>query len=184
MRNIMKILVKFILIFCVSHVNAANIKGIEQTISDSMITTLITAKYTKSSNLNPLKIHVKTKKGIVYLSGHVKDNKSFVEALRFAKNTTGAKAVNTRDLEIQPTNTAITDAYITTKAEAAVLSAKILDDESIPLVGIKVSTNNGVVTLSGYVSSNQSIIAITKRVSAVRGVKKVISKLKIGNRAP
>jgi hyperosmotically inducible protein len=73
----------------------------------------------------------------------------------------------------------LTDAYITAKVETAVLKAKILDDESIPIVGINATTKNGVVTLTGVVKHNASIVAIVKRVSHIRGVKKIISKLQV-----
>jgi hyperosmotically inducible protein len=63
--------------------------------------------------------------------------------------------------------------------EAAILKAKVLDDESIPLVGINAKTDNGAVTLSGNVKKNTSIMAIVKRVSAVQGVKKIISTLHV-----
>lgn len=71
------------------------------------------------------------------------------------------------------------DAYITAKVETAVLKAKILDDESIPIVGINAVTKDGIVTLTGTVKKESSIIAIVKHVSRIKGVKKIISKLKV-----
>lgn len=177
MKRIVQLWMTIALIISVSLGHTANIKKIEHGLSDTFITTVITAKYTKSSQLNPLKVYVTTKSGVVYLSGHVKNNASFAEALRLAKNTNGVKAVNVDDLVILPTNTVLTDAYITTKVEAAILKAKIIDDEAIPLVGINVKTSNGVVTLKGILNSEKSMIILTKRVSQVRGVKRVISKL-------
>ena len=150
---------------------------IKKNLSDSVITTKITAKYTKDHDLNPLKIRVTTQQGIVSLTGHVKNNESFVKALRLAKDTKGVKAVETEELIIKPVNTAFTDAYITAKVEAAVLKAKVFDDESIPLVGISAKTNNGTVTLSGQVKRDQSILAIVKWANKVHGVKKIISHL-------
>ena len=157
-----------------------NLKEIEQTLGDSVITTKITAKFTKDRDLNPLKISVSTKNGTVALKGHVKNGAAFVKALRLAKNTQGVKSVETDDLIIKPVNTAITDAYITAKVEAAVLKAKVFDDESIPLVGINAQTTNGTVILSGKVKSNQSILAIVKWTNKVQGVKKIISHLEVG----
>jgi hyperosmotically inducible protein len=77
------------------------------------------------------------------------------------------------------TSVVLSDAYITAKVETAVLKAKILDDESIPIVGINATTKNGVVTLTGVVKNTPSIVAIVKRVSHIRGVKKIISKLQV-----
>ena len=87
--------------------------------------------------------------------------------------------MDTDSLEIKLVNTTLTDTYITAKVEAAVLKAKVLDDESIPLVGINAKTANGVVTLSGDVKNSTSINAILKRVNAIQGVKKIISELQV-----
>lgn len=167
------------LVLAAGPLHAADLQHIEQQISDSLITTKITAQYTESKNLNPLKISVSTDKGSVKLSGHVKNKEAFIEALRLAVSTKGVTCVDTEDLQIKRVNTLFTDAYITAKAEAAVLKAKVLDDDSIPLVGINASTTNGVVTLSGDIKHHSSITAIIKRVSALHGVKKVITHLKV-----
>ena len=179
MRHPLRLLLTTILIFLISQTQAADLKVIEQELSDSVITTKITAKFTKNSNLNPLKISVSTENGIVKLSGHVKDKQAFVDALRLANATKGVKSVDTDSLEIKLVNTTLTDTYITAKVEAAVLKAKVLDDESIPLVGINAKTANGVVTLSGDVKNSTSINAILKRVNAIQGVKKIISELQV-----
>lgn len=179
MKKFLNLLLSSLLIMVINHAQAADFKELEQEISDSVITAKITAKFTRNKNLNPLKIGVSTVEGEVKLSGHVKNKQAFVDALRLTKNTSGVKRVDTDDLHIKKVNTAFTDAYITAKVETAILKAKVLDDESIPIVGINATTQNGVVTLEGTVKSNQSIAAIIKRVSEVRGVKKVISNLDV-----
>ena len=148
-------------------------------LSDSVITAKITTKFTKNKNLNPLTLHISTEDGVVTLKGNVKDNQAFVDALRLAKSTKGVTAVDVDNLEIKQVNTPFTDVYITAKVEAAVLKAKVLDDESIPLVGINATTTNGVVTLSGSVKNSRVIGAILKRAYAVKGVKKIILNLQI-----
>lgn len=179
MRQILRLTLATILVFLINQAQAGDIKDIEQELSDSVITTKITAKFTKNKNLNPLKISVSTTNGVVNLAGHVKDKQAFVDALRLAKATQGVQSVNCRQLEIKRVNMAFTDAYITAKVEAAILEAKVLDDESIPLVGINATTTNGVVKLSGNVKKSTSITAILKRVNNIRGVKKIVSNLKI-----
>ena len=129
--------------------------------------------------MNPLKISIDTREGNVVLSGYVKDKQALIDALRIAKTTRGVKSVQAHDLDIKKVNTSFTDAIITTRVETAVLVAKVLDDESIPLVGINAKTINGVVTLSGKVKSGQSIAFIIKRVNAVRGVNKIITYLEV-----
>ncbi|OGV36602.1 MAG: ornithine racemase [Legionellales bacterium RIFCSPHIGHO2_12_FULL_35_11] len=157
----------------------ANITQVKQEISDSLITTVIKGKITKDKDLNPLNISVTTNNGEVVLSGYVNDKASFVKTLKTATSTKGVKSIDASDLEIKRVNTSFTDAYITTKFEAAVLEAKVIDDESIPLVGINATTVNGVVTVSGTVKSSKSIAAILKRAHNIRGVKKIISNLEV-----
>lgn len=182
MRNIIHFLVAVCL--CVNVASGADLKQIEREISDSVITTKITTKFAKDKHLNPLKIFVSTENGTVTLRGHVNDKEAFISALRITKAVKGVRRVEADDLEIKPVNTSFTDAYITTKVEAAVLKAKILDDESIPLVGINATTNNGIVTLSGTLKNTASIPFLLKRALAVKGVKQVISKLEVSAAAP
>lgn len=179
MRHSLRLILSLMLVIFIHCGHAANLKQMEQEVNDSVITTKITAKITKNKNLNPLKISVSTVNGAVKLSGYVKDKQAFVDALRLTVGTQGVKLVNTDNLEIKPVNTAFTDTYITAKVEAAVLKAKVLDDESIPLVGINAKTSNGIVTLSGDVKNSTSITAILNRVNAVQGVKKIISTLRV-----
>lgn len=167
-------------VFYLSFASAApELQVVEQKISDSVISTKISAKLTKKGLINPLKMQFSTKQGVVTLRGYVKDKQAFVDVLRIVKTTKGVKAVDTEALFVKPINTPITDAYITAKVEAAILRAKVFDDESIPLVGIQAKTNNGKVVLSGMVKKSSSISFIVKRVHAVRGVKAVESHLTV-----
>ncbi len=179
MRGLLKLIFAMTYLLNVTISHATDMKTIEGELSDSMITTKITSKYTENKHLNPLKIGVTTAHGAVTLTGHVKNRAALVEALRLAKSTNGVKSVDAKNLNIKRVNTSITDAYITTKVEGAILKAKVLDDESIPLVGINATTNNGVVTLSGEVKHSESIAPLLRRVLAVKGVKQVISHLRV-----
>jgi hyperosmotically inducible protein len=179
MRRILSTFLGVLLFLSLHPSQATNLKEIEQEISDSVITTKITAKFAKNKDLSPLKISVSTVNGVVKLKGNVKNKEAFVKALRLAVATKGVKLIDTDHLMIKAVNSSFTDAYITAKVEAAVLKAKVLDDESIPLVGINATTTNGNVTLSGHVKNEKSIAAILKRVSAIRGVKKIISGLEV-----
>jgi hyperosmotically inducible protein len=160
-------------------VKAADFKSLEQDLSDSIVTTKITAQYTESKLLNPFKISVSTENGIVTLTGHVDNKKAYIKALQIAKQTKGVKDVDSDELIIKKVNTQLTDALITAKVEASVLKAKVFDDESIPLIGINASTENGTVALSGKLKSEHAISSIIKRASAVHGVKKIISHLEL-----
>ncbi|MCX7117002.1 MAG: BON domain-containing protein [Legionellales bacterium] len=179
MHLLRHLMLSFVLWLSLDQTFAADFKEIEQDISDSVITAKITAKITKNKDLNPLKLSVTTLEGVVSLNGHVKDKEAFMQALQLVTATKGVKSVDTDNLIIKRVNTVFTDTYITAKVEAAVLKAKILDDESIPLVGINAKTINGIVTLSGDVKKSSSITAILKRVNTVDGVKHIISMLRV-----
>jgi hyperosmotically inducible periplasmic protein len=179
MRGSLKSVLFFTCIFIIGSLHATDIKQLESEFTDSMITTKITSKYTENKQLNPLKITVSTHQSVVTLNGYVKNKSAFNKALQLAKTTKGVQSVQANNLLIKRVNTSFTDAYITTKVEGTILKAKILDDESIPLVGIKASTNNGVVTLSGEVKNRQSLVPLLKRIAAVKGVTQVVSHLTI-----
>ena len=169
----------FTVVLVTSSFAKAELHTFKENLSDSLISTKITAKYTKDHDLNPLKITVSTHNGIVTITGHVKDKSSYVKALRLAKETKGVKKIEADNLSIKQVNTTFTDAYITAKIETAILKAKVFDDESIPLVGINAQTINGTVTLTGKVKSKQAIITIVKWANKVHGVKKIVSRLEV-----
>lgn len=156
----------------------AGLKAVQQQVSDVVITTKINAKLAEKAKVNPFKLTVSTKDGVVVLRGAVPDKKRFVEVLRLVKSTKGVKAVEIEHVQIKSVNMPMTDAYITAKVEAAILKAKVFDDDSIPLVGINAKTVNGVVTLTGFVKKTSSIGKIVRRVYAINGVKLVVVHLK------
>ncbi|PJD96201.1 MAG: ornithine racemase [Legionella sp.] len=182
MRRLLSLL--GVLLLCTSSMlQAESLDKLEHDLSDSFITTKIAAQFAEHHNVNLLKIKITTHEGVVTLSGYVKDKDAYVDALRTAHNTKGVKRVNTEKLYIKKINSSVTDALITARVETAVLKAKVLDDESIPLVGINAKTIDGIVTLSGQVQQTQSIGFIIKRVNAIKGVKKIISYLKVKEEA-
>lgn len=178
-----KLIAALLLMFTFNVCVASNLQTLEQELIDSVITTKITTRYTKNTQINPFKLFVSTENGVVTLRGHVKDKEAFITALLIAKNTKGVTSINADELEIKQVNTAFTDAYITAKVETAILKAKILDDESIPLVGISATTSNGIVTLCGSLKHSESIPPLLKRTLAIRGVKRVVSRLQVESTA-
>lgn len=179
MRKLFHLILSMTLVLLITPAQATTLKSKGQLSVDSAITAKITNQFAAKSNMDPSKIAVSTERGIVKLSGEVIDKQTFVDAFWLARTTRGVKMVDVDDLEIKRINTTLSDAYITAKVESSVLKAKILDDESIPLVGINASTANGIVTLTGEVKRSKSITAILKRANAVHGVKKIISSLHV-----
>jgi hyperosmotically inducible protein len=66
-------------------------------ISDTEITTKVKAKFIEEKlddkNVAAFKVHVKTKKGIVHLSGNVTEKAQLDNAIKFAKEIEGVKDV-------------------------------------------------------------------------------------------
>ena len=160
---------------------AADLKKIEQSLSDTLITTKVTAKLTHEKLINPLKVKVSTKQSVVRLNGHVKDKATVLQILRIVQKSRGVKAVNIQKLDALATNTLFADAYITTKVESAILMAKIFADPSIPLVGINTKTINGVTSISGEVKSQKSMLSILNYINGIKGIKKVNNQLKVSS---
>lgn len=69
----------------------------------------------------------------------------------------------------------VDDAAITAKVKAALLSEK-----TISALDVKVSTKEGVVTLSGKVDKPEAGVRALQVASAVEGVKSVQSELQVG----
>src|SRR2546429_9722195 len=61
---------------------------------DTSITTKIKAKFAKDSDVSAMKIHVKTKNGVVTLSGNAKSDTEKSKAEDLAKEVEGVKSVN------------------------------------------------------------------------------------------
>lgn len=75
------------------------VDDIKENISDDAITTKIKAKLLANPNTNSLKIHVKTKDGVVYLSGKVENLTAKDIAKDLAKDTKGVIRVDTSELK-------------------------------------------------------------------------------------
>lgn len=145
--------------------------------SDRALSQEVMKAYEKKKSLQVLGLSVSADDGVIRLQGYVRDKETFVDLLRIAMHVKGVKSVDVNHLEMIRENSAWFDAYITAKIEAAVLKAKVLDDESVPLVGINAKTIDGVVVLTGKVKRKKAIVAILNRANEVKGVKKIISHL-------
>lgn len=131
-------------------------------IDDATITSAIKSKLMWSKYANGLATNVDTKFGKVILQGTASSLQARDLAGRLAANTRGVVSVDNQ-LVINPNKTTVTekatssakevghdisDAWITTKVKSNYLYSSRVDGS-----GINVSTNNGVVTLTGRVAS-------------------------------
>ena len=76
--------------------------GIKQTGRDAMITSKIKAKFAKDSEVSAMKIHVKTKNGVVRLTGKAKSMEEVNKAIELAQNTQGVMSVQ-NGLQVEAT---------------------------------------------------------------------------------
>lgn len=83
---------------------------------------------------------------------------------------------NKAEQAMEETGEYITDAAITTKVKATILSSDALN-----VLEINVETQNGVVQLRGFVADEEDIDTAEKIVSGIDGVKDVENDLKVKN---
>lgn len=68
--------------------------------SDSWITTKVKSLFVADHDVPSTKVSVKTKDGVVYLSGVVEDAKQLNRAVYLVEGVKGVKSVNSKDLHI------------------------------------------------------------------------------------
>ena len=154
-------------------------------IDDATITSAIKSKLMWSKYANGLATNVDTKFGKVILQGTASSLQARDLAGRLAANTRGVVSVDNQ-LVINPNKTTVTekatssakevghdisDAWITTKVKSNYLYSSRVDGS-----GINVSTNNGVVTLTGRVASTTERILAIELARSLVGVKSVNAK--------
>jgi hyperosmotically inducible periplasmic protein len=144
-------------------------------IDDSSITAAVKSKLIWSNYTDSRNISVTTKSGKITLSGTAAtaDEKKLAE--RLAKNTRGVTSVSnnlvvtksTSSTKSDQSNT-ISDTWITTKVKSTFMYSSNVDGSDI-----EVSTNAGVVTLTGKVDSGAEHALAIELAQNVRGVKNV-----------
>lgn len=154
-------------------------------IEDASITTAVKSKLLWSKNTDGMSTHVQTQNGRVTLTGEVLSAEEKALAGRLASNTRGVMAVNNQ-LKVnakQPSLTnsgkqaahdageEISDSWITAKVKSTLLYSS-----NVPGSAIEVSTNNGVVSLSGTVANGSEQALAIELAQNVRGVRSVQSK--------
>lgn len=170
-------------------------------VKDAWITTQVQAKYFGDSVVKGRNIDVDTRNGVVTLTGEVSSAAERQRAIAKAKEVDGvsrvedrltvsarkaddkldkakykadAKADKTGD-KLDRLDNEISDAWITTKVQS-----KYYLDSDVKGLQMDVTTNGGVVTLTGKVGSaaeRQKALSLAK---STDGVKQVIDKLTVG----
>jgi len=148
------------------------------------ITTKIQAQYFIHPEIKPWNIDVTTaNNGVVTLEGEVDSDDDKAEAVRIARSTEGVSRVEDRLRVRGEAATATPDAATVERPDvwltAKVQSKYFLDDE-VKGRDIDVTTNNGVVTLTGRVDNEaekRQALALARNTA---GVKQVVDRLEVG----
>lgn len=154
-------------------------------VDDTSITTAVKAKLMWSKNTDGMAAHVETRNGRVTLTGTAQTAEDRELAGRLAANTRNVLSVNnqltldpSQDGVVQSGKAAATDAgedisdsWITTKVKSTLLFSSNVSGSDI-----SVSTDKGVVTLSGKVGSGTEQALAIELAQNVRGVKRVQSR--------
>jgi len=154
-------------------------------IDDTSITTAVKSKLLWSKNTGGMSTHVVTKYGRVTLTGETSSAAERDLAGRMASNTRGVVAVNNQ-LKVNPMHASatasskeaaneagedISDSWITTKVKSTLLYSSNVSGSDI-----EVSTDKGIVSLSGKVNNGAERDLAVELAQNVRGVKSVQAK--------
>lgn len=166
---------------------AAGDRSFGDVVSDATITASVKSKLLWDSHTDGLDIHVDTNNGRVTLTGTVAsgtekdlaghiamDTKDVVgvnnELVVSGKPGTTAKAKEQVKMAANDTKEALSDGWITTKVKSSLMLTRDVEGGEI-----SVTTDNGIVKLSGNVESKAEKQRAVEVAQNVRGVKKVDS---------
>lgn len=153
---------------------------------DAAVSAAVRAKLIKQDGLDSLDISIHTKDGMVVLSGVVDHAAQVSLAGRVARDAKGVKDVDNRltskdskDIKDSKTTKESVNEYVDDAVITAEVKAKLLTQEGLGMIDIKVTTTEGVVRLEGTVG-HQSQAALAELVAKdVKGVRKVDNQLKV-----
>lgn len=145
-------------------------------VDDVAIAATVRAKFIKKSVNDFTGIDIDVSTGRVLLTGTVRNPVTRIDAVRLAWQVNGVKEVIN---EIQVTDKAslrnfANDAFITAQARTKLIGAK-----DVRSLNYNIETVNGTLYLIGNTSSQRELELAAQAVSRVKGVKKVVSYVRI-----
>lgn len=149
----------------------------EVPILDNATTSIINNKITSDPILKRSNVIVTTNNGIVKLDGVVQTDNEAALLIQTAQSASGVKDIDTSALKVAESKQPFVDTVITAKIKGLFLQAKLFGTQDLRAATINVSTNNGIVSLSGIVNSTRQLeraIAIAKTVNGVKSVESII----------
>lgn len=150
-----------------------------RTVADGVITTQVKAQIVADPSLSNFAVNVTTHKGVVKLQGTVNTNDDAAALVQMAQSVQGVKDVNTSELKTKESKQLAKDMLITAKIKGLFLREKLFGDQDVSSLGVKVETNNGIVSLTGTVENQTQADNAKQIAQSVAGVQKVISRIEV-----
>ena len=170
-----------LLVFCVFLPALAMASAnVGNAIDDSVITGKIKANLAMDQVTHATQITVTTNDGYVKLAGTVESETEATQAIEIASSSVGVKDVDASQLYVQDSTHPFADAYLTAKVKGTFLKNNLTAGKlNVPLVDVKVETQNGVVYLSGDVKNDRQRQRLISLAQSVNGVKEVKSTVRV-----
>ena len=154
--------------------------------SDTWISMKVKAALLYRRNVSGTKTEVYVKDGVVTLKGVAASQAQKDLTTEYAKDIDGVKGVQNEIVVSASLQTRgetsgekIDDASITAQVKATLLSHR-----STSMLSTKVTTNDGVVTVSGQARNDAEKALVTKLVTDINGVQSVVNNMTIEEAAP
>lgn len=164
-------------LFCVIPAAAADEPDF---LSDKELTAKVESALAGNHAVKASDVEVKTRDGVVQLSGFVDSEDARTAALISAQSVDGVVEVR-NDLSVRnddrPSQEPVSDTVIASRVRSS-LDKVQLDDES----DVNVEVSAGVVQLSGFVTSVQEKVRAADAASVVRGVRDVENNIALTNK--
>lgn len=148
-----------------------------KTLDDKSITKLVEQLLVKESDIPNVKIEVKTKNGVVHLSGTVDTRLQENKIIELTSSVKNVIDVDTKDLNVRSSSEFLADSLITAKAKGRIkylsLNKRISEGYNL-----HVETTNKVVHIFGDVKDKKDISAIKTAIDGIVSVQKVNMNIK------
>jgi len=147
-------------------------------ITDTVNSGIISSKIALDSSLSNVSVNVNVDHGYVALSGIVNTEAEKQRVIKIAQSISGINGVDISRLKVRDSLSPLSDTEITAKIKTLFVHENLFGKVSVPVISISVTTNNGIVTLTGTADSQKQIdsaINIAKSVSGVKGVESQVT---------
>jgi hyperosmotically inducible protein len=148
-------------------------------VNDVSIQQDIASKIAGDKTTSGLDVTVESRGGVVFLTGTTPTDTEASAVVEIASSTPGVTDVDTSNLKTIKSEHPLNDAFITAKVKGEFIKNKLFGDHPAPVMSVTVETKNGVVFLTGTAETQQQAENAVHLAKAVKGVKRVTSKVTV-----